>query len=71
MKKCVFPRNIVHPDAVVLEAVAYNQIIYMKNNVVAGNLIKDFLTDVNRRSFVFHYDFGRSGSVIDYRIAAA
>ena len=66
LEKCVNTYVVVHLDAEVFDAVADYEVIHVENQVVAGYLVKDLLSDGYGRSFVFDNDFWGSGLVVDY-----
>ena len=57
LQEDIFSCGIFHSYTVVFEAVGDYKVVYVEDQVVAGNLIKDFLCDGNIRSFVLDYHF--------------
>lgn len=49
---------VVHLAAVVVETVAYDQIIYFQNHIISGNLVEYFLRNLYIGSLVFYNHFG-------------
>ena len=61
---------IVYVAAVVAEAVAHDEVIYLQHHVVAGNLVEYGLRDFHMRSLVFHNHAGTEVLVEKHRVAA-
>ena len=60
---------IIHLAAIVLKAIADNEIFDMQNHVVAGNLGEDVVCDGNVRGFVFHNEKRFQETIVNNGIA--
>ena len=70
LQEVILSCGIFHFYAVMFQAVGYDQVVYVEDQVIAGYLVKDFLGDGYGGALVFHYYFGLTGFVVDYRVAA-
>ena len=66
LEKCIFTCVVIHPDTVVFQAIADDKVVYVEDQVVAGDLVKYLLGDGYGGALVFHYYFGLAGFVVDY-----
>ena len=60
---------VVHPAAVVLQAVANNEVIYVHKHVVGRYLVEHFLRERHRRSLVFDEHHGLRRRVVQHAVA--
>ena len=61
---------IVDAAAVVTKPVAHHQVIHLQHHVVTGNLVKDSLRNLHRRSLVFHNHLRSQVAPVEHRITA-
>ena len=61
---------VVHAAAVVLQAVAYDEVIDVQQHVVHGDLVEHPLRKLHRGGFVFHNHDGLRRLVIQHAVAS-
>lgn len=62
---------IVHSDAIVLQSIAYYQIVHMQDKIVSDYLFKDLPAYGNTCRLVFNNNLWNPGPVINHRITPA
>ncbi len=60
---------VVHAAAVVVEAVGDDEVVHTKDEVVAGDLLKDVLRDGDVRGFILDNHARCAGAVVEYAVA--
>ena len=64
----IAPVVVVHLAAVVRETVAHDEVVYVQQHVVDGDLVKHTLRYLDARSLVLHYHLGLQTLVIEHRV---